>query len=267
MSALRQLQQAFMQHLLGTPSSIIEHIQSSATTSAEQRLKLYSQGYRLRLKEAIISDYDCLHGYLGDDMFEQLMDHYIDQYPSKHPSLRYYSQQIPALLAKQSPFSEYPESLEIAQIEQAFNDSFDAANCTPLSINYLAEIQPEAWPILQIKLHASVQLINCQTNSFPIWKALSEEQTPPKSTKDTTTWLIWRKDLVSRYRALDDAESHALSQVLKGSDFGEICSGLLNYFDEEQTPLKAVGYLQTWMNDLMVCDIYSSSEEKANNKH
>ena len=254
MHQLKELQQSFMKDLLGMPSRVAESIQSSKDTSAQQRLSVYASGYRLRLKEAITTDFDCLHGYLGDDMFDQLMECYIDNYQSQHTSLRYYSQHITELLKQEKPFAEHPELVEIATIEQTFNNSFDAADCTTVDIEQLSQIVVESWPTLQIQLHASVQLITCDHNSFDIWKALSEENNPPSLVKENTTWLIWRKDLISRYRAVSDAEAYALKRVLKGDNFGVLCEGLLDYFDEEQTPVKAVTFLQNWINDLMVCE-------------
>ena len=255
MSQLRQLQQSFLAQLLGAPSKIVEHIQSTPDTSAQQRLSIYASGYRLRLKEAITTDHDCLHGYLGDERFEQLMDDYIDKYYSQHASLRYYSQHITELLSQQQPFSDYPELLEIAKIEQAFNNSFDAANCTTIGVEQLGQIAADSWPGLQLQFHASVQLLSCKYNSFPIWKALSEKQTPAALEKDTTTWLVWRKDLVSRYRALDDAQANALTQAMQGANFAELCEGLLDYFDEAEIPTHAITFLQNWINERMVCDI------------
>jgi len=252
---LRELQQAFLKHLLGAPSPISEHIQSTTDTSAKQRLNIYASGYRLRLKEAITTDFDSLHGYLGDDRFNQLLDCYIDTYQSKHHSLRYYSQHIPELLAKQKPFSQHKELIELAKIEQAFNDSFDAADCATADIEKLGHIATESWPTLRVQFHASVQLLDFNYNTFAIWKALSEEKTPPTVIKEKNLWLIWRKGLVSRYRVLSDAEYFALTRAIKGDDFSVLCEGLLDYFDEENTPAKAVGFLQTWLTEMMVCDI------------
>jgi len=253
MTQLRELQQSFMKHLQGEPSEVAKRIQSTADATAQRRLDIYAIGYRLRLKEAITSDFDCLHGYLGDELFDQLMESYIDQYPSQHPSLRYYSQYLVELLSTQPPFADYPEIVEIAKIEQTFNHSFDAADCTTLSTEDLGKIAVNTWPTLKIKFHDSVKLLPCKHNSFPIWKALTAEDNPPDLEQDNTTWVIWRKDLISRYRALDDAERYALTCVIEGGDFSELCEGLLDHFDEEQTPAQAVSYLQTWLNERMVC--------------
>lgn len=255
MTVLRHLQQSFWKQLINQPSDISQAIESTEEASAEQRLHIYASGYRLRLKEAISTDFERLYFYLGDQMFEQLMDAYIDQYYSHHTSLRYYSQHMTELLKTQAPFCDYPELLEIAQIEQAFNHSFDAKDCTTVSSDALASIAAEDWPNLQLQFHASLRLLNLSTNSFPVWKALSEEQTPPESIKEHTTWIVWRRDLVSRFRILEPAEAQALKLAINGASFAELCEALLDYFDQQQTPVKAVGYLQTWLSDKMICRI------------
>jgi hypothetical protein len=183
------------------------------------------------------------------------MDCYVDNYNSSHPSLRYYSQHLLELLTSQKPYADLPVLFEIAKIERAFNDSFDAANCVTVDIAELSQVQTEDWPVLQFQFHSSLQLLPCEFNSFPIWKALTEEQTPPTLVKDASTWVVWRKELVSRYRTLEAAEAHALKLAMDGANFSEICEQLLDYFDEQTTPGKATAFLQAWINEKMVCQL------------
>ena len=114
MSELRHIQASFLGHLLGKPSQLVDQIESTADTSAQQRLDIYASGYRLRLKEALETDFEQLHAYLGDEQFDQLMDAYIDRHQSHHTSLRYYSQYMLSLLNSQSPYAEIPVLFEIA---------------------------------------------------------------------------------------------------------------------------------------------------------
>jgi hypothetical protein len=263
MHALRKLQQDFLGYLLDdTVVGIVERIESTPRRSAEQRMAFYGNAYKLRLKEALTTDYECLHGYLGDDLFETLMEKYIESYPSHHPSLRYFGQHIAKLVEQQEPFRQLPEVAEIARIELAFGNSFDAADCQCASLEQLAQLDPEAWATLTLRFHGAVQLLPQQYNSFQIWRALSNEEAPPQKTEDETTWLIWRQDLVSQYRALEQAESVALTIALSAGSFADICTALLEYFSEQETPQQAVGYLQRWINDQMVSELNQDQEKK-----
>ncbi len=144
MDALRKLQHEFLGYLLDDVAvGIVERIESSPKRSAKQRMALYGNAYTLRLKEALSTDYQRLHSYLGDELFDTLMQHYIDSYPSHHPSLRYFGQHMVELVERLEPFSQIPEVVEIARIEQAFADSFDAANCQCVTLDQLAELEPD----------------------------------------------------------------------------------------------------------------------------
>jgi len=257
---LHDLQQNFMNYVLGESSDMVEKIESTPALSAKGRLDIYATAYKLRLKEAITTDYAKLHSYLGDEQFDAVMERYIDKYPSHITNLRYYSISMPILLREERPFNQMPVLAELATIEAAFADSFDAEDHSFVTINNLAELAPEAWATLQLKFQKSVQVLTIEHNSFAIWQALSAEETPPEANKlePVVSWVLWRKaDLVSHYRALDAAEFSALELAMQGENFSTICERLLDFFSEEETPMKAVGYLQSWIQEEMLSELNS----------
>lgn len=257
MNTLRKLQYEFLNYLQDDSTvDIVKRIESSQQCSARQRMSFYGNAYTLRLKEALSTDYERLHSYLGDELFDSLMQHYIDNYPSHHPSLRYFGKHMLELVERMEPFKSLTEVAEITRIEQAFANSFDAADCPCVSLDQLTQLSPDAWASLSLNFHAGVQLLPQQHNSFQIWQALANEETPPQKNADDTTWLIWRQDLVSHYRALECAELTALSVAMSTGNFADICEALLEHFSEQEVPLKAVGYLQQWINDQMVSEFY-----------
>lgn len=249
------MQQDFLNYLLEKESSIESNIISDAQASAKQRLNFYANAYKLRLKEAIETDYEQLHAYLGDELFDRLMEEYISLNPSHQYNLRHYSTKIPSLLAENEPWSQIPELVEIAKIEKAFCDSFDAEDCDIASVNHLSQIDPKSWPTLKIRFHDSMKLLKMNFNSFPIWQALSDEQTPPPAKEEPGSWIIWRKDLVSSYCSLTKAEVTAIETMMSGGDFSTLCEALLDYYDEESTPQQAVALLQEWLSNEMVCEL------------
>lgn len=250
---LRELQQDFFGYLLAEEANgIVQQIESTPMLSANQRMGVYANAYVLRLKEALETDYEVLHSYLGDEQFDQLCTDFIRQHPSHTHSLRYYSQALPAMLRDSEPYKAFPELHEIALIEQSFANSFDAKDTQIASLEQLADLPPEHWPDLKLEFTPSQQLLSLHTNSFELWKALSQEQTPPEVINSETTqhWVIWRKaDLISHFRPLEAPEFAALTAAINGESFAGICETLLVFFSEEQVPTKAVGYLQNWIGE------------------
>jgi len=254
MSNLQSIQHEFLNYLLEKPSAIANTIISD-DVSADQRLGLYADAYKLRLKEAMMTDYEQLHAYLGDEMFDQLMESYISRYPSNKESLRYFSQKLPNILKVDQPWSQAVELSELAVIEKTFCDSFDAADGELVTLAMLSQVPLDDWPTLRIKFHDSVQELSMTTNSFQIWKALSEDAVPPAVEKNTTHWVIWRNDLVSRYIVITDVQASAIKMMMAGSSFSDLCESFLEYYDEEQTPQQAVGILQSWISHGMICEL------------
>ncbi|MGB7302267.1 MAG: DNA-binding domain-containing protein [Burkholderiaceae bacterium] len=261
---LRKLQQEFLGFILDdAASTIVGQMESTPRRSARERMALYGTAYTLRLKEALATDYERLHTYLGDDLFDKLMQQYIEAYPSRHPNLRYFSQHMVDLIERLDIFQQVPQVAEIARIEHAFANSFDAADCHCVTLEDLAQLEPAAWVTLTPVFHSAVQLLPQRYNSFQIWQALGNVDsegteatvTPPERTDDNTTWLIWRQNLISQYRALEAPELAALTLALSGGDFSDLCVALLDHFDEQETPPKAVAFLQQWINDQMICEL------------
>ena len=256
MHALREMQQSFLDYLLGRGDQGLGHVQSTPEASARQRLGVYATGYRLRLREALETDYERLHVYLGDALFERLADAYIDRFESHSSSLRDYSRHMGELLQTLAPYCDLPVVQEIERIERAFNHSFDAADSAPLAPDALARVPAEGWPSMRLGFHASLKLLSNAYNSFPIWRALSNGQVPPEVEHEAATWLVWRKGLVSRYRCLSGAEACALQTAVSGADFSTLCEALLAHHAAEAVPQQAVMLLQTWIAEEMVNAIH-----------
>jgi len=225
--------------------------------SAEGRLAIYASAYKSRLKEAILTDYDKLATYLGDEQFDSVMELYIEKYPSHTTSLRYFSIHLPELVRDEAPFDQFPELYEIACIERVFANSFDAKDIIFTTINDLATLPPEAWETLIFEFQQSAQILNLKHNSFSIWKALSAETQPPQlESAEPVSWIVWRRsNLVSHYRALPAEEEVALRLAMAGETFAVICEQLLQFFSEEETPAKAISFLQSWVNEEMLAGL------------
>jgi len=257
MSGLRDLQHRFMDYLLDQSSAVVGDIESTPMLSAKGRLDIYASAYKLRLKEAILIDYDKLASYLGDEQFDKLMVRYIEKHPSHTTNLRYFSVHLPELVRDESPFNQLEELQELAYIERAFANSFDAKDQQFATQNDLESLPTEAWGTLQFSFQKSVQILWLQYNSFPIWKALSEKKIPPKVEKlELAAWVLWRQSsLISHYRVLAEPEIAALDLAMKGETFAVICEKLLAFFSEEETPLKAISFLQSWISEEMLADL------------
>mgnify|MGYP003694544571 CR=1 FL=1 len=73
------------------------------------------------------NDHELLHRYLGDEMFDEMGHAYVEARPSEHPNLRWFSQGLPDFLKSAEPYCDHPVLSDLAALEKALNDAFDAA--------------------------------------------------------------------------------------------------------------------------------------------
>lgn len=256
MSSLEQIQQDFLQFLLHGKGPLAEHVvNDQGNINATERVSIYGNAYRVRLQEVVETDHEMLGLYLGDDLFDQMFQGYLDAHPSTFDSLRHFCQHLPQYLTTTAPFSEHPILTELASFERLLLAAFDAAEINRATLEDLSAIPPEQWPQLQIRFHPSMQLFTESYNTVSSWQALKAERAPEPATRHANEqhWLLWRNhQRLTEFRSLADDERYIIDQYLTGAQFAEICEGLLTWHAEQQVPVVAVQHLQKWLQQGLI---------------
>jgi hypothetical protein len=262
MSALATLQRKLQRLIVDGDDVIASAIESSAAIPATTRLRIYSDAYRLRLIEALQANYPALERLVGADRFARLTQLYLSMNPSRHFSIRWFGHELASFLREFDECRDEPWLAELAEWEWKVATAFDASDAESLTASSLADLAPEAWPTLTFALHPSVQRIRLLTNAATIAKAAGADLSLPvperfepgqlDASRHGTPWLIWRQDLVVRFRSLDAMEAAALDAVESGSTFGELCEAIAEYLDADAVPQQAATYLRTWIDERLL---------------
>src|SRR5262245_539368 len=200
MKSLKEIQETFQRGILAGDDSILTEVNDSDKEQRTVLFGVYRNAYVARLAEIIADDYEQLHAYLGDQMFATLVKAYIDANPSDRRSARWFGRHLPTFVRESKTFAKHLEAAELAELEQALADAFDATDAAPLKIEDLASLAPEAWPQLTFQPHPTAIRLNFRTNAAEIWSALKDENPPPKPTHlpDAQAIIVWRQDFMSR---------------------------------------------------------------------
>lgn len=255
MNTLQSLQHRFMDYLLtGDAESFFPDIAGRGNVPVEIRANIYHHAYRQRLREAIDTDHEILGLYLGDELFDLMVDGFIRHHPSSYVSLRDFTSPLPEFLKNQAPFCEHQIIAEIARFERLLLDVFDALDMPSLTVGDLQRIPPEQWPGMRLRLHPSTQLFETGWNSVETWHALKNGNTPEPATQQPGGWwLLWRgTDRLSQFRSLPDEECELLMSVLRGADVSALCELVSAERGEEQAPAVVLNYLVNWLENGMV---------------
>jgi hypothetical protein len=293
MSALADLQSDFQAFLLDGNQRMLGRVAGTAKVSAETRLAIYYDAYRLRLLEALASNYPVLHAWIGEEEFETAAIAYLAAHPSRHFSIRWFGHRLPEFLAATQPWRDKPCIAEMAALEWALSEAFDAEGSAVVGIGDMAAIPAPAWPGMGLQFHPSAHRLDLRWNVPIIWKAVNrnldgekntascrgETSATPSAGKEQhgdapavagvpapmeneypQAWLIWRQNLKTWFRSLSVDEAWALDAARTGESFETICEGLCEWIDAQNVALHAAGLMKQWITDGIVSGIDSSKQ-------
>ena len=261
MSTLADIQRSFAAFLQGGESDVAGHVMDDARLGTGFRLEIYRSAYRIRLTKCIEGDHPVLCSYLGDELFEVLAAGYIADCPSKHPSLRYFCERLPAYLRETAPFSRTPILADIAAFERTLMAAFDAADGPVAGKDSLQDIPAADWPDLRVVFHPGVRLFATRWNTIECWQALKQGTAPPAAAEsEQQHWLVWRgRDRLTEFRSLAPAGLWLYDALQNGDNLATACEALLEILPEDAISASTVNYLAGWLASGLISTVSCSA--------
>lgn len=249
MPNLRELQEELQNYVLQKDVAIENEIVAPSDMPAERRLHIYRNAYYLRLIEILENDFFVLHKIMGPKPFNGMMRDYIDAYPSHHYSVRWVGKHLGKFL-KNKPGC-HPAYSELAEFEWALNKALFSSLESVLELTDLANIPPESWGDLQLKLHPSVQLLSCSYNTSERWRSVHEEDQDIDIVRldHPQHHVIWCKDNEAYFLIISEEQNRLLSAIRKGESFGTLCESMLEFFPEETVVQWVANTLHLWVTE------------------
>src|SRR5262245_18853296 len=201
-------------------------LRSDRAISARERVGIYANAYSSRLEGVLRDDYGALHAALGEAAFHDLAKLYLEAHPSRSFSLRFVGEHLPAFLVGPlgEPFRRrWPFAADLATLEWAIVDVFDAADAPPLAREALASVPADAWDALRIELVPAHRLLSLAWPVQRVREAWDASGSLPELQPGTTALLVHRRQEQVYYRVASDLEAVALACVHAGHDFGSVC--------------------------------------------
>ncbi len=241
--------------ILSDEPLINQYLQEPPKGSIADRVAIYANGFYSRLEETLLSDYQTLASFMGEDEFSNLCRSYVALYPSYSYSLNFLGQHLSRYLAETPPYHKKPYLAEIAFYEWAEAQAFTSADATLLSATELQLLPENQWPGLKFHLHPSCRILTMHWNSFSLTKALREgyKHLPkPKKMVAPKSIMVWRRQLQIRYYELDNLELTMLEAIKNNASFMELCDYLSHEMNEENVASYLVRKLYVWLHEQLL---------------
>lgn len=247
---LADLQAAFQRALMhGDETVILGQIVDSPRADRRSLLAIYRSAYVLRLIGILSSDYACLATYIGEEEMALLARRYIADHPSHSTNARWVGAGLPEHLQTDERYREARPLAEIARIERALNDVFDAADAEPLTLAHLHGLRSEDWPGLVLSPQPSTRRLTLVTNAAEMWRTinLGDESPPPRSLDEPEQLLAYRDGHDVKLRTLDAEQAMMWDEMAKGAAFTQLCELVAAHGGSEGAAARAAGHLQGWI--------------------
>lgn len=219
---------------------------------AERRLEVYANAYFRRLQGVLADDFGALAAALGPEWFHDLATAYLWAHPPRHFSLREAGAELAGFLAadpRAEPFRRrFPWAADLARLEWALVEAFDAPDAPELAREALAALPPARWPELRLELQPALQLLELAWPAHQL-RAAFDAGAPLELTgfsPAASAVCVWRSDERVLQRALLRDEARALALARRGEPFAALCEAIANETGEAEAPARAAALLEAW---------------------
>ncbi|MEQ1671566.1 MAG: DNA-binding domain-containing protein [Hyphomicrobium sp.] len=253
--SLADTQALFQKALLDGDTSVLDHLRDTSRTNRTTLFGVYAHAYRCRLVEILRHDYEYLAALMGNDAFEEMARAFVTANPSRFQNARWFGSGLADFLRANDAYASNPVFADLAGLEKAFADAFDARDATAISIDDLAAYAPEDWGCLTFAPHPAVSLLSVATNVLAVWTAIKAAQTAPSSmpaSQARSNLVIWRFGVTPMVREMNLEEAMMWREVCRGRRFDALCEMAATYEQPEHAAMRTAGYLQGWLTSQML---------------
>jgi hypothetical protein len=243
---------------------------NSRLTSFE-RLEIYNRQYWYRVLGALAEDFPALRALVGERRFEALSIAYLTEHPSRSFTLRNLGSKLPQWIAAHPEHAgrRHRLALDLARMEWAFVEAFDAPERDPLTQRQIAGLQGDS----KLALQPCLQLIELsypaddlvlelhkrekrQASEAGVAHENSDEDVAIPKLRPRPTWLaVHRVDLSVYYRRIEREEFQTLAALRDGRALGEaIEAGFAgSRMPQRQRPERVQQWFGSWAELGWIC--------------
>lgn len=186
---------------------------SKALTSVE-RLDIYAHMYYARLLEVLENEYPTTRRILGDEAFWRACRAYVHRHPSRHRTLNSLSEKFPAFLARHLPRGNRSGlAVDVARIERAMEDVFDAPRAELLTAAELTAIGAEEWGRVRLRVNPALKFLMLRYPANAYMNAVRGKAKPRVPRSRPTFVIVLRRDFTV-FRRDQQPEQFRLLQAL-----------------------------------------------------
>jgi hypothetical protein len=204
------------------PEAVGELIRPSRALTPVERVGIYHGMYVLRMEEALATDYPALKHFLGDDGFLALVRDYVQAHPSRSYSLNRLGDALPEFVRGAPGLKRREFCHDLARLELAVSQVFDAPETRPLDAADVARVAPEAWEHARLRTIDAFRLLGLRYPANEYLQSVRDEHHDHPRPRLKPGWLaVYRSDYAVYRLTLSRPAHDLLADLAAGRPLGE----------------------------------------------
>jgi hypothetical protein len=130
--------------------------------SPVEQLEIYREQFWLRHTSSLVEDFPGLGAIVGQHAWERLVEEYLETYIPDCRSLRDLGRKLPDFVESCTWLEHRALCADMARLEWAYVELFDAPDAHALSPQKLSSIPPDAWQRARLVLNPALRLLEVQ---------------------------------------------------------------------------------------------------------
>lgn len=215
-------------------------VAESARLSPSKQLEIYREQYLLRHLDVLREDFGSIESLLGGVAFETLGKAYLQAFPPCSFTLRDLGRDLERFVSAEKPWSDDALVADLARVEWAFVEAFDAADSPSLALEDIANVAEDAWPSMRVVLKSSVQRVALAHPAHEYRLAVRRSGEPAVRPAPSPAWvLVFRGP--EHLQCLDvERDAFALlGELANGVPLGEACERVAAQVGESDASFEA----------------------------
>jgi len=214
-----------------------------------ERVGIYHSMYLLRMHDALEKDYEALKHFVGDHSFFQLIRDYVQVHPSRSYSLNRLGDRLPEFISTSAEVKRRAFCHDLARLECAMAQVFDAPETRPLSAEQIAAVPAEAWEGARLKTIEAFRLMAFRYPVNAYLQTLRDDNHDHPKPRQKSEWIaIYRKDFAVWRLSLSREAHDLLADLARGVRLGEALETVLRRNRRSLTADALSGWFREWVS-------------------
>jgi len=235
-----------------------EQISGSDRLSPAEQLEIYREQFWLRHTSSLVEDFPGLGGILGQADWEKLAEQYLRELPPTSYTLRDLGSRLPELIERASWLPHQALCLDMARLELAYIEVFDARDTPPLAPERLAAIPEQSLGAARLVIAPPVRLLQLRYPVADLRRQLraDSDAAPPIPDESPLELVVYRRELGLWDMPVSLVAFAFLSGLAAGKPLGAAAEMAATTPEAESELAQHIGaWLAEWTTKGLICDV------------